>query len=110
MAALLQAGLSVTRNNLWLLGWLGAYNKLTMAKRVLTDHFSLDIATANDSVCYSGDSENDVPMFRFFQHSVGMRTVRDEPLSAHPAWITRGPGGAGFVEVAEAILASRSYA
>jgi hypothetical protein len=46
-------------------------------------------------------------MFRYFRHSVGMCTVRDEPLSAYPTWITRGPGGAGFVEVAEAILASR---
>ena len=109
MAALLHAGLSATRNNLWLLGWLGAYNKLIMAKRVLTDHFGLDIATVNESVCYSGDSENDVPMFRFFRNSVGMRTVQDEPLSAYPPWITHGPGGAGFVEVAEAILASRSY-
>jgi hypothetical protein len=107
MSALLHAGLSATRNNLWLLGWLGAYNKLNMANRVLMEHFGLDPAAAKGAVCYSGDSENDAPMFRFFRHSVGMCTVRDEPLSAYPAWITLGPGGMGFVEVAEAILASR---
>jgi HAD superfamily hydrolase (TIGR01484 family) len=109
MIALLNAGLSATRNNRWLLAWLGAYNKLNMASRVLVDHFGLNHAAAREAVCYSGDSENDVPMFRFFRRSVGMRTVQDEPLSSYPAWITRGPGGAGFVEVAEAILASRSY-
>jgi hypothetical protein len=25
-------------------------------------------------------------------------------MSAPPRWITRGPGGAGFVEIAEALL------
>jgi hypothetical protein len=108
ISALLHAGLSATRNNLWLLGWLGAYNKLNMANRVLMDHFGLDAEAAREAVCYSGDSENDAPMFRFFRHSIGMSTVRDEPLSAYPTWITRGPGGAGFVEVAEAILTSRA--
>jgi len=99
-AALRDAGLSVTENNLWLLGWIGDFDKLAMTRRVLAD-------VDDDAICYCGDSENDAPMFRTFRHTIGMSTVRDRALSAYPSWITRAPGGAGFVEAADAVLASR---
>lgn len=107
IAAMSHAGLSVTQNNLWILGWAGDYDKLAMARRVLFDIYQIDIDAEGNAVCYCGDSENDAPMFRFFKHSIGMSTVRDNPLSSYPNWVTHGPGGAGFVEVAAAILAGR---
>ncbi len=70
-----------------------------MTRRVL-DHVD------DGAICYLGDSENDAPLFRAFRHSIGMSTVRGRALSAYPRWITRNPGGAGFVEAAEAVLAS----
>lgn len=99
LSALKQAGLRVSENNLWLLGWIGSFDKLAMTRRVLAH-------VDDDVICYCGDSENDAPMFAALRHSIGMSTVRDRALSAYPKWVTRGPGGAGFVEAAEAVLSS----
>lgn len=106
LAALRAAGADVTVNNLWILGWLGGYDKLSMTRRVLSDQHGLHIANNRDAVLYVGDSTNDAPMFNFFRHTVGVSTVlRYLPdLPTPPAWITSGPGGAGFVEVADAVL------
>lgn len=41
--ALRNAGADMTLNNLWVLGWLGGYNKLAMARRVLLHYYDLDI-------------------------------------------------------------------
>ena len=103
-------GARTTENNLWLLGWLGAFDKLAMTRRALAELYGLDVDDARDQVLYVGDSVNDAPMFEFFRHTVGVRTVRRylSQLPAAPAWITEGPGGSGFVETADAVLAARS--
>ena len=109
VSALLAAGADATINNLWVLGWLGGYDKLSMSKRVLAEAFGVDAETARDVVAYSGDSTNDAPMFAYFKHTAGVSTVVDylPQLPVPPAWVTRGPGGVGFVEFADAILRSR---
>ena len=109
LARLAAAGADVTVNNLWLLAWLGGYNKLSMAKRILKQAYDLDVETDRDAVLYAGDSTNDAPMFSFFRHTVGVSTVVDylPEMPTPPVWITDGPGGVGFVEAAEAILRSR---
>lgn len=101
-----ELGAGATINNLWVLGWLGDYDKLAMARRVLAKHYNIDIDHARDRIAYLGDSENDAPMFAHFHHSFGMSTV-GPGLSAYPTWQTAGPGGAGFVEVALKILGTR---
>ncbi|MCK1274670.1 HAD-IIB family hydrolase [Bradyrhizobium sp. 61] len=110
VAALRDGGANVTVNNLWVLGWLGGYDKLLMTKRVFADVYGIDIARERDDVLYIGDSTNDAPMFDFFRHTVGVSTVvrylKDIPMP--PAWITEGPGGAGFIEAANAVIASRN--
>jgi HAD superfamily hydrolase (TIGR01484 family) len=107
--ALVGAGADATINNLWLLGWIGGYDKLSMSKRVLAEAFGISEEVATELVAYSGDSINDGPMFGFFKHTAGVSTVVDylPQLPFPPAWVTRGPGGAGFVEFAEAILRTR---
>lgn len=109
VACLREAGASTTVNNLWVLGWIGAYDKLAMARRVLAETHGLDIAEDNEAVLYVGDSTNDAPMFGFFRHSVGVSTVRRylDEIPSPPAWITEGPGGSGFVEAADAVLRGR---
>lgn len=104
LAALAKSGANGTCNNLWMLGWIGDYDKLAMSRRVLADVYGLDSEAARTQVAYCGDSENDSPMFGHFAHTIGMNTVRDAPLTARPKWITAGPGGEGFVEAADAIL------
>lgn len=49
-------------------------------------------------------------MFERFPHSVGVANLRRfaGELQHWPAWITQGERGAGFAEVARALLAARS--
>ena len=58
---------------------------------------------------FAGDSPNDAPMFAYFPNAVGVANVR---ASAHriakpPAYVTAAASGAGFVELAERLLALR---
>ena len=107
--ALVGAGADATINNLWVLGWFGGYDKLSMSIRVLAETFGITEELATELVAYSGDSINDAPMFGFFKHTAGVSTVVDylPQLPVSPAWVTSGPGGAGFVEFADAILRTR---
>ncbi|QOZ67315.1 hypothetical protein SAMN05192541_10533 [Bradyrhizobium arachidis] len=109
VTALRDAGADVAVNNLWVLGWLGGYDKLSMTRRVLAEVYGIDITRERDDVLYIGDSTNDAPMFDFFRHTVGVSTVVRylSDIPTPPAWITDGPGGAGFVEMANAVIASR---
>ena len=109
VTALREAGADVTINNLWILGWLGGYEKLAMTRRVMREAYGLDIDVDRDAILYSGDSTNDAPMFGFFRHTVGGSTVRDclPDIPIPPNWITDGPGGDGFVEAADAVIAGQ---
>lgn len=102
------AGASVTINSLWVLGWFGGYDKLSAARVVMAGEYGVDIERERDAFIYSGDSTNDSPMFGFFPNSVGVSTVTRflAGMPHHPTWITQGPGGAGFVEMADALLAA----
>lgn len=108
-ALLRAAGADATVNSLWVLGWFGGYDKLTAARRFMRDAYGIDIDTQRDRIVYVGDSTNDAPMFRHFPRSVGVSTVVDylSEIPQPPAWLTRGPGGEGFIEVADAVLAAR---
>nr|WP_026380795.1 HAD-IIB family hydrolase [Afifella pfennigii] len=90
-------------------GWFGEYDKLAMTRRLFQERYGLDIAAQNEKVLFVGDSPNDAPMFGFFDNSVAVANFarfrqRAEEL---PRWLTREEGGAGFAELAEAILAAR---
>ena len=106
------AGARATINSLWTIGWFGDFDKLAMARAMASEIFGHDLAAMRDSTMYVGDSLNDEPMFDFFPHSVGVSTVKAflSRMKSPPGWITRGPGGAGFVEVADALLQHRSIA
>ncbi|NTG28730.1 HAD-IIB family hydrolase [Agrobacterium rhizogenes] len=109
IAALRASGADVAVNNLWVLGWLGGYDKLAMARRILAESYGIDIEKDRDAVLYVGDSTNDAPMFSFFRHTVGVSTVTRylTEIPVPPNWITDGPGGAGFVEAADAVILAR---
>ena len=49
-------------------------------------------------------------MFGFFEHTVGVSTVRKylHEIPIPPLWVTAGPGGDGFVEIADAVIAARA--
>jgi hydroxymethylpyrimidine pyrophosphatase-like HAD family hydrolase len=75
----------------------------------LAECFALDLDAENDRFVLVGDSPNDAPMFGFFRRSVGVANVREFAgrLAAEPAFVTEAAAGAGFVELADAILLAR---
>ena len=89
--------------------WYGDHDKLSMAQRFLARHFGIDCAAAPMSVAYAGDSPNDAPMFRAFPLSFGVANILPlQHLVEHlPGYVTRAEGGAGFAEIAAAILSAR---
>lgn len=107
LARLAAAGARATLNSIWVLGWFGDFDKLTMTRRMMAEMFANDIDRDPERCLYIGDSPNDAPMFAHFPFSVGVASVRGyaDRLPVLPRWITRGPGGAGFVEMADALLA-----
>lgn len=106
--ALFQSGARATTNSIWVLGWFGDYDKLAMARRLMHEVYGVDIDAGRNEFVYVGDSTNDEPMFRHFPNSAGVSTVVKclSQLEKLPTWVTVGPGGNGFVEVADAIIAS----
>lgn len=90
-------------------GWFGDYDKLTTSKAMMAELFGADIARDAGAYVFSGDSPNDAPMFGFFPNAVGVANVADfaDRIAHKPAWITPSRSGAGFVELARALIDAR---
>jgi HAD superfamily hydrolase (TIGR01484 family) len=93
-------------------GWFGTYDKLTTSTVMMTELFGIDLAREAASFVFAGDSPNDAPMFGFFPNAVGVANVADFAgrLAHRPRWIAAGRSGAGFVELAEALIDARGGA
>ncbi len=109
VAIMREAGMTAKVSSIHVNGWFGDYDKLTTSRQMMSELFGVDIEARRDRYVFSGDSPNDAPMFGFFWPTVGVSTVVDylPEIPTPPAWITQGPGGAGFVEAADAVLRSR---
>ncbi len=92
-------------------GWFGRHDKLTMTRRLFAQRYGIDVESEGQRVIFVGDSPNDAPMFGFFENSVGVANFAEfQHISANqPNWITSRAGGAGFAEVADAILDARTH-
>lgn len=90
-------------------GWFGNYDKLSMSRMFLREVLGEDMDAARNGIVFAGDSPNDAPMFGFFPNAVGVANVLRfaDRLSAQPAWVTGSEGGAGFVELADALIGAR---
>ncbi|MBS0548496.1 MAG: HAD-IIB family hydrolase [Proteobacteria bacterium] len=90
-------------------GWFGDYDKLTTSKAMMAELYGVDIAKDANAYVFSGDSPNDAPMFGFFPNAVGVANVADFAgrIAHKPAWITPSRSGAGFVELARALIDAR---
>jgi HAD superfamily hydrolase (TIGR01484 family) len=90
-------------------GWFGNYDKLSMARRLMSEAFAIDIDAARSEIVFVGDSPNDGPMFGFFPNAVGVANVLDfaSSLRHKPRWVASKRGAEGFAEVAEALLTAR---
>jgi HAD superfamily hydrolase (TIGR01484 family) len=104
------AGCTAKISSIHVNGWFGDYDKLGMSRRLFQEVFSIDLDKRRDEFVYAGDSPNDQPMFAYFPQAVGVANVRDfiDRLTAKPRYVTPSRGGAGFAELAAALLAARA--
>jgi HAD superfamily hydrolase (TIGR01484 family) len=104
-----EVGATAKASSIHVNGWFGAYDKLAMTRIMLAECFEIDLDTEREAFVFVGDSPNDAPMFAYFPNAVGVANVRDleDRLAAAPAYVTTGRGGAGFAELAEALIAAR---
>lgn len=110
VVALMRAeGMNATVSSIHINGWFGTHNKLAGARWIVRELLQRDLDAEIARWVYVGDSTNDVLMFEHFPHSVGVANIRRfaDQLSHPPRYVTEGERGAGFAEVARALLAVR---
>jgi len=101
-----QAGARAKISSIHVNGWFGNYDKLAMTTRLFEEVFDTHLEKDKKSVIFIGDSPNDVPMFKYFPHSVGVGNILrvEERMDYKPVWMTRKEGGYGFAEMVEILL------
>jgi len=110
VVAIMQSeGMSATVSSIHVNGWYGAHNKLEGARWIVRELWGRDLDRERDRWAYVGDSTNDQKMFEAFEHSVGVANIqRFLPDLTHlPRYITQAERGAGFAQVASALLQAR---
>jgi HAD superfamily hydrolase (TIGR01484 family) len=103
-------GLNATVSSIHINGWIGDHDKLAGARWIVRTRLGRDLDAELDQWVYVGDSTNDARMFGHFPHSVGVANVARfwAALSHHPRYVAQGERGAGFAEVANAVLEART--
>ncbi|WP_353234705.1 HAD family hydrolase [Diaphorobacter ruginosibacter] len=107
VAIMRAAGMNATVSSIHINGWFGDHNKLEGARWIVRELFGRDLERELDHWAYVGDSTNDQLMFAHFRNSIGVANIaRFVPqLKDFPKYVTQGERGAGFAEVARALLA-----
>jgi len=109
VAVMRRAGMNATVSSIHINGWFGTHNKLEGARWIVRQLWGRDLDAEMDRWVYVGDSTNDQLMFEHFAHSVGVANIRrfEAELTHFPRYITTAERGAGFNQVAQAILSAR---
>ncbi len=104
------AGLTATVSSIHVNGWIGTHSKWTAAQWMLGRLYGRELSGEIHRWLYVGDSTNDQLMFERFPIAVGVANLMrfKAQLQHWPAYITQGQRGAGFAEVARAVLSARS--
>ena len=102
-------GLHATVSSIHINGWLGDHDKLSGARWIAQHLFGRPLDAEVERWAFVGDSTNDALMFGQFPHSIGVANIRrfEAQLTCLPRYITPSERGAGFRQVADAILESR---
>jgi HAD superfamily hydrolase (TIGR01484 family) len=110
VVAIMQSeGMRATVSSIHINGWFGDHNKLVGARWAVRELFNRDLDEETDHWAYVGDSTNDQLMFEAFPNAIGVANVRrfEAQLTHLPRYITVGARGAGFAEVARAVLSAQ---
>lgn len=104
-----EAGATCKVSSIHVNGWYGSFDKLSGCRHFLRDRWGQDLDAVKQRWIYVGDSANDEPMFADFPHTVGVANVQAflPQMKAWPDYITPKPGGFGFAQLADFILAHR---
>ncbi len=108
IVALMEAqGMTAKVSSIHVNGWFGAWDKLTMTRRLLAEAFAVDLDAERERFVFVGDSPNDAPMFAFFPNAVGVANIRAfaDRIPTLPAYVTERCGGEGFAEIVDFLLA-----
>jgi hypothetical protein len=100
-------GLTATVSSIHINGWIGDHDKWSGARWAVEQALRLPFVA--EEWLYLGDSTNDQRMFERMPMSVGVANiVRFVPqLRSLPGWVTQAERGAGFAELATALLVAR---
>jgi HAD superfamily hydrolase (TIGR01484 family) len=109
VALMRSEGMNATVSSIHVNGWYGDHSKLSGARWILRELLGRDLDAELERWVYVGDSTNDVLMFEHFPHSVGVANIRrfEARLAHKPRYVTPGERGAGFAQLAAAVLAAR---
>jgi HAD superfamily hydrolase (TIGR01484 family) len=102
-------GMNATVSSIHVNGWYGDHNKLSGARWIVRQLFGRELDAELERWAYVGDSTNDVLMFEHFPHSIGVANIGRfvDQLTHPPRYVTPGERGAGFAQLAQALLAAR---
>ena len=104
-----EAGARSTRSSVHVHATFERDDKASGAMRFVHARFGDDVGAALHRWGFVGDSGNDAACFAAFTHTFGVANVKAyaRSLSVPPRWITPSERGAGFVELADALLTLR---
>ena len=102
-------GMHATVSSIHINGWFGTHNKLEGARWAVRTLYGRELDAELDAWVFVGDSTNDQLMFEALPNSVGVANLQrfQAQLTHLPRYITPSERGAGFAEVAQAVLAHR---
>jgi HAD superfamily hydrolase (TIGR01484 family) len=102
-------GMTATVSSIHINAWYGTHDKLAGARWIVRELWGRDLDQEADRWVYVGDSTNDQVMFKHFAHSIGVANIQrfSAQLEHPPRYITPGERGAGFAQVAQALLGWR---
>ena len=114
VVALMRAeGLHAAVSSIHINGWLGDHNKWQGACWIARTLLGVnDLHAQQQRWVFIGDSTNDQTMFEQFTNSVGVANIARfaDRLRHLPHYVTPSERGAGFAEMARALLAQRAGA
>lgn len=105
-------GMHTSVSSIHIHGCYGQHTKWTGAQWIVRQLLGRNLLDELDRWVFVGDSGNDETMFEHFVHSAGVANIaRFAPAMRHlPRYVTPAERGAGFAQVATAILQARQAA
>ena len=102
-------GAHATASSIHINSWYGEHSKKTTSFKFLQEQ-GLSETEIVSQVCYVGDSMNDQFMFAALSKSVGVANIKNywDKLQHHPEFVMTEPGGYGFAQFANQLLAIKA--